>query len=201
MASPLNSHRKNNQATLYTSQNDLYPTQSLPPDEITPASVSLMPAYNRFSSASQQTILIIKEIEDIVHSPAIRPLPYNALGPLVIKTPLVIEADIGSLQTNELGPGPGVIWDVDNEESVIEDQNFGIDDEQEDNEEEPSDEEDGEDDKGSEDGCEEDTRYHSWESRQPPSIQAAREALTDLNRILKPPRAKGGGYKECQLPL
>lgn len=37
----------------------------------------------------------------------------------------------------------------------------------------------------------------SWESRSPPSIQSAKDALADLNAMLKPPRAKGGGYKEC----
>ena len=42
---------------------------------------------------------------------------------------------------------------------------------------------------------------HSWEARQPPTIEAARKALADINRMLKPPRPKGGGYKECKLPL
>lgn len=44
-------------------------------------------------------------------------------------------------------------------------------------------------------------RDHSWEARQPPTVDAARDALVDINQRLKPSRPKGGGFKECKLPL
>jgi hypothetical protein len=44
-------------------------------------------------------------------------------------------------------------------------------------------------------------RDQSWEAWQPPTIDAARAALHDINQLLKPLRPKGGGYKECRLPL
>lgn len=45
------------------------------------------------------------------------------------------------------------------------------------------------------------TNNRPWAARRAPTIQQAREALKDLNRILRPPRAKGRGYKECTIPL
>lgn len=42
---------------------------------------------------------------------------------------------------------------------------------------------------------------HSWLLREPLSLDAARLALADLTRMLKPPRACVGGFLECQLPL
>lgn len=62
-----------------------------------------------------------------------------------------------------------------------------------------SDEEDGKDNNGSDD--ETDNRDYSWSAHEAPSLPAAQKALVDINLLLKPPRAKGGGYKECQLPL
>jgi len=44
-------------------------------------------------------------------------------------------------------------------------------------------------------------RDHSWEVCQPPTIEATCEAVADINRVLRPPWPKGGGYKECKLPL
>ena len=42
---------------------------------------------------------------------------------------------------------------------------------------------------------------YSWEAQQLPTIEVACEALADINWMLKPPQPKGGGYKECRLPL
>ena len=38
-------------------------------------------------------------------------------------------------------------------------------------------------------------------ARWPPTIEAARDALVDINQMLKSPRPKGGGFKECKFPL
>jgi hypothetical protein len=109
----------------------------------------LIPSLHRFSSASQQTTYLIEEIEDADHFPASNPLQYNSLGPLVTS---VLEESVHPY--NHVRTQPGVIWDIDDEESVTEDQSNDREDEWGDIEEEPSDEEDGEDDEGSVEGNE-----------------------------------------------
>lgn len=42
---------------------------------------------------------------------------------------------------------------------------------------------------------------YSWEAHKPPTTQEARDAVKDLNHILRPPHLKGRGYKECTVPL
>ena len=110
--SQLNTRDRKDPTTILTSQHDPHtvPTRSFPPDPTTPASVSLMPNHNRFSSTSQRTICIMEEIEDIDRFPASNSLQYDPFGPLVIKVPE------GSVDTR-----PGVIWDIDDEESALED--------------------------------------------------------------------------------
>jgi hypothetical protein len=167
---------------------------------------------------------IIEEIQYIQYAPAINSLQHDPHGPLLIEVlnqttlhaqPPNFDLEVShpieticvpSVNTMSLhksnGLCSGAVWDLDDENSADkanEDHDVGIDDEGSDDEEH-SDEDDGEDDNGSEDG-EENARNRSWKSHQPPSIDAARQALADLNLILKPPCPKGGGFKECRLPL
>ena len=85
-------------------------------------------------------------------------------------------------------------WGTDEDRWGQEDNNS------EDKDREQSDEEEDIDNTGSE---EEDPvpNANGWESCQPPSIKDARTCLDDINLMLKPPQPKGGGFKECRLPL
>jgi hypothetical protein len=44
-------------------------------------------------------------------------------------------------------------------------------------------------------------RDTSYEAHKPPMMEAACKALADVKQLLKPPRLRGHGYKECRLPL
>ena len=115
----------------------------------------------------------IEEVEDEDNAPNIDPLPFDLDGPIMIPVPLSI---------------PGCALDSGEDEvdeGGAEDGNEG----DRDNEISEEDSDDLPD------------HDHSWEARQPPTIEAACEALVDINRMLRPPRPKGGGYKECKLPL
>jgi hypothetical protein len=120
----------------------------------------------------------IEEVEDDDREPAIDPLPFDADGPIIIEVLLSIT-----------GSGLG----IDDTEDVGEYK--GCNRAGEENESDSSENDDSSDD--------EDVpqRDHSWEAQQPPTIEAAKDALVDANQMLKPPRPKGGGYKECKLPL
>ena len=86
-------HDTNNLTSPHTLQNDVHATPlpamatriPFPPNPLTPASVSLMPNYNRIFSASQQTVMIMEEVQDADHAPAVNPLPYDPLGPLMVE--------------------------------------------------------------------------------------------------------------------
>lgn len=120
----------------------------------------------------------IEEVEDDDREPAMDPLPFDADGPIIIEVLLSIT-----------GSGSG----IDSTEDVGEYE--GCNRAGEENKSDSSGDDDSSDD--------EDVpqRDHSWEARQPPTIEAAKDALIDINQMLKPPRLKGGGYKECKLPL
>jgi hypothetical protein len=55
----------------------------------------------------------MEEIEDADHFTASNPLQYNSLGPLVTN---VLEESV--CPHNHVRTQPGVIWDIDDEESV-----------------------------------------------------------------------------------
>lgn len=102
----------------------------------------------------------------------------------------------------------GTIWET-TDSSEVDPWVFDMFDEEEEEELEPnlidqSDSEVGSDEDDTPEVNEDDlgnNRSHSWESCKPPTILEAREAIQDLGLILKPPHARGRGYKECLIPL
>jgi len=117
----------------------------------------------------------IEEVEDDDSAPNIDPLPFDPDGPIMIPV---------------LSSIPGCALDNDGDE--VEDGGAGDGD---------GNEGDSDSDISEVDSDDLPHQDHSWEARQPPTIEAACKALADINRMLKPPRPKGGGYKECKLPL
>jgi hypothetical protein len=177
---PHTTHDTMHQTSLHASHHE-HDTTSFAPNAfssfqsnpMTPASVSLLHDMYLPSSLSQQTVLI-EEIEDIDHSPAINPIEYCPLGPLVIK------AD---------GPqADGLIWDIKDVDSTRANTEYTPGAAEHNNNEELSEEEDGKDIES------EDDHDHSWEAHQPPMPQSVKEALggyrqslqKEICRLLKP---------------
>ena len=129
----------------------------------------------------------MEEIEDVDNSPAINPLPYHPLGPLLGDALPQASWDQpveGEFEAETLGTGQ---TDDKSESSSGS------------SSEESSREDEGEEDRGSDgDGP---WRDISWMSRQAPTLQATRECLVDINQMLKLPRPSGKGHRECKLPL
>lgn len=128
-------------------------------------------------------------VDDIDKDPALHPLPYDPLRPVLIDLrDSLWDMEMADDEGDLAPPGSeechaGRRGHLDDEESA---------DEEEDSQETP--------DSGS-DVSDSLRKDYSWEARQPPSIAAASAALADVKCMLKPLRSRGGGYKECRLPL
>jgi len=117
--------------------------------------------------------------------------PHYDFGDITV--PLTVSIS-STVDTGVLNPITGVTWDTEDQDLVENHDQQGSDGENEVDEGDMAD--------IIENAAEDDSSYdHSWESRKPPSLDEARKALADLNRLIKPLRASGRGYKECLLPL
>jgi len=102
----------------------------------------------------------IEEVEDDDREPAIDPLPFDADGPIIIEVLLSVAAGGSGMEdTEDAGE-----YEIDYGRTGEEDKD--------DSGEEEDDLSDIEDAPGQD---------HSWEARRPPTIEAARDALVDIN--------------------
>lgn len=133
----------------------------------------------------------IEEVEDEDCSPELYPLPFESKGPIMIE---VFPDHFFTEPYAEVE----IFGDLDEDRSESSKVCNNEDDKDTDEDEESDSDEDSDGPESDEDETQCDI---SWELRKPPSLEAAQNALADINRMLKPPRLNGKGIKECQLPL
>jgi len=116
--------------------------------------------------------------------------PHYDFGDITV--PLTVSIS-STVDTGVLNPITGVTWDTEDQDLVENHDQQGSDGENEVDEGDMAD--------IIENAAEDDSSYdHSWESRKPPSLDEARKALADLNRLIKPLRALDVASKSASFP-